>query len=276
LAHAVTLWALPALRCRLCGKPPRRSAAESRPAPPTALLAPPSLTGLWLCGEALLQSTCCHTLHCCTTYTHLCTPTAPLLHTDKCSDLLSLPLLPRLPNNPHACSQYSPAGNYVDQYATNVQPLKDVASPPPAPPPSPPAAGGSGTASDPIRVPADLPWTSGVLSFENAVQSILGMDCYDENNGGLWDGDLGLLFSWTAPASGEVQLSTCGSTEWDTTVAVLTGTAAGGGGQPQAPTCVTGGDDGCPEGPGPSLMTFNAVAVTTYWCALVLCCSLLC
>lgn len=168
--------------------------------------------------------------------------------------------------------QYYPYGNYVGQYATQVQPLKAMppAPPPsPAPPPAPPGEGGSGsgTPSNPYVVPTSLPWTSSVLAFTDATPDILNMDCAD-NDGGLWDGDFGIMFRWTAPASGEVQLSTCGATEYDTTISVLTGPASAGGGLPAAPSCVKGGDEGCPEGPGPTLTKFNAVQGTTYWIAV--------
>lgn len=186
-------------------------------------------------------------------------------------DWLASHTLVSAPPPPLACSQYYPYGNYVGQYATQVQPLKAMppAPPPsPAPPPAPPGEGGSGsgTPSNPYVVPTSLPWTSSVLAFTDATPDILNMDCAD-NDGGLWDGDFGIMFRWTAPASGEVQLSTCGATEYDTTISVLTGPASAGGGLPAAPSCVKGGDEGCPEGPGPTLTKFNAVQGTTYWCA---------
>ncbi|PRW56432.1 bacterial pre-peptidase c-terminal domain containing [Chlorella sorokiniana] len=127
---------------------------------------------------------------------------------------------------------------------------------------------GSGTPSDPYVVPTELPWTSSTLSFTEATDDVINMDCNDDD-GGLWDGDFGIMFRWTAPASGEVQLSTCGATEWDTTMAVLTGAASAGGGLPEAPSCVKGGDDGCGDAlPGPTLMKLDAVQGTTYWIAV--------
>lgn len=185
------------------------------------------------------------------------------------------------------CSRYSPYGNYAGQYATNVQPLKGVGStspPPPLPtvfspppgaisggsPPPPPGAApaGTGAASNPIVVPASLPWTSSQYSFSGAFSQLLGQRTCADDDGGLFAGDMGFLFSWTAPASGEVQLSTCGLTNspsTDTQVSVLTGTASAGGGLPANPTCYKGGDQGCGAGTGATLAKFQAVQGTTYW-----------
>ncbi len=97
------------------------------------------------------------------------------------------------------------------------------------------------------------------LPVEATGRSVLATKEAGEPNHGGDPGGASIWYSWTAPSSGPVAISTCGS-DFDTTLGVYTGSSV------SALTTVAENDDStfCGTGSDQSAVSFSAVAGTTY------------